>query len=43
MPEQVVVERDPHPDEPFAVIDEQPDVEFDAGEFGDRQTVQAFA
>ena len=43
MPEQVVVERDAHPNEPFAVIDQQPDVELDAGQLGDRQPVQAFA
>ena len=37
VPEQVVVERDAHADEPFAVIDQQPDVELDAGQLGDRQ------
>ena len=43
MPEQVVVERDAHANEPFAVIDEQPDVELDSGQFGDRQALQAFS
>ena len=43
VPEQVVVERDRHADEPFAVIDQQPDVELDAGQLADRQRVQAFA
>jgi hypothetical protein len=42
VPEQVVVERGAHPDQPFAVIDQQPDVEFDAGELGDRQPLDAF-
>ena len=32
VPEQVVVERDAHPDQPLAVIDQQPDVELDAGQ-----------
>ena len=32
MPEQVVVERDAHADQPFAVIDQQPHVELDAGQ-----------
>ena len=43
MPEQVVVERGAHPDQPFAVIDQQPDVELDAGQLGDRQPLDAFA
>jgi hypothetical protein len=43
VPEQVVVERGAHPDEPFAVIDQQPDVELDAGQLGHRQPVDAFA
>ena len=43
VPEQVVVERDADPDEPFAVIDEQPDVELNAGQLGDRQALQALA
>jgi hypothetical protein len=43
VPEQVVVERDPHANEPFAVIDQQPDVELNSGQLGDRQAVQAFA
>jgi hypothetical protein len=29
VPEQVVVERGAHPNEPFAMIDQQPDVELD--------------
>ena len=37
MPEQVVIERGAHPDEPLAVIDQQPDVELDAGQLRDRQ------
>ena len=32
VPEQVVVERDAAADQSFAVIDQQPDVELDAGE-----------
>ena len=32
MPEQVVIERGAHANEPFAVIDQQPDVELDAGQ-----------
>ena len=43
MPEQVVVERGAHPDETLAVIDEQPDVELDAGQLGDRQPLDALA
>ena len=43
VPEQVVVERGAHPDEPFAVIDQQPDVELDAGQLGDRQPLDALA
>jgi hypothetical protein len=43
VPEQVVIERGAHADEPLAVIDEQPDVEFDAGELGDGQPLDAFA
>jgi hypothetical protein len=30
VPEQVVVERDATADQPFAVIDQQPDIELDA-------------
>ena len=41
VPEQVVVERGAHPNEPFAVVDQQPDVELDAGQLGDRQPVDA--
>jgi len=36
VPEQIVVECGAHPNEPFAVIDQQPDVELDAGQLGDR-------
>jgi hypothetical protein len=43
VPEQVVVERGAHPHEPFAVIDQQPDVELDAGQLGDRQPLHALA
>ena len=42
MPEQIVVERGAHPNQPFAVIDQQPDVELDAGQLGHRQPVNAF-
>src|SRR5215207_6558444 len=42
VPEQIVVECGAHPNEPFAVIDQQPDVELDAGQLGDRQPVNAF-
>ena len=42
VPEQVVVERGAHPNEPFAVVDQQPDVELDAGQLGHRQPVNAF-
>ena len=38
-----LIERGAHPDQPFAVIDQQPDVELDAGQLGDRQRVDAFA
>jgi hypothetical protein len=41
VPEQVVIERGAHPDEPLAVIDQQPDVEFDAGQLRDRQPLNA--
>jgi len=41
VPEQVVVERGAHPNEPFAVIDEQPDVELDPSQLGARQPVDA--
>ena len=40
MPEQLVVERGAHPDQAFAVIDQQPDVELDAGQLGDRQALE---
>jgi hypothetical protein len=43
MPEQIVVERGAHADQTFAVIDQQPDVELDAGQLGHRQPVDAFA
>ena len=43
MPEQVVVERCAHADQPLAMIDEQPDVELDAGQLGDRQPLDALA
>jgi hypothetical protein len=36
VPEQVVVERGPHPDQPFAVIDQQADVELDPGQLRNR-------
>jgi hypothetical protein len=36
MPEQVVIDGRAHPNETFAVIDQQPDVELDAGQLGDR-------
>jgi hypothetical protein len=42
VPEQIVVQRDAHANEPFAVIDQQPYVELDAGQFGDRQALQTF-
>jgi hypothetical protein len=35
VPNRVVVKRGAHPNERFAVINEQPDVELDAGQFGD--------
>jgi hypothetical protein len=43
VPEQIVVERGAHPDEPFAVIDQQPDIQFDAGQLGHRQPLHALA
>ena len=43
VPEQVVVDRDAHPDEPFAVIDQQPDVELNSGQLSDWQALQTFA
>ena len=43
VPAQVVAERGALRDEPFAVIDEQPDVELRAGQLRDRQRVEAFA
>jgi hypothetical protein len=43
MPAQVVAQRGPLRDEPFAVIDEQSDVEFWAGQLRDWQGVEAFA
>src|SRR5215210_3087974 len=43
MPEQVVIERGAHPHQPRAVIDQQPDVELDPGQRGDRQPVNALA
>jgi hypothetical protein len=36
VPEQIVVERGAHPNEPCAVVDQQPDVELDAGQLGGR-------
>ena len=38
----VVIERGAHSDEPLAVIDQEPDVELDASELGDRQPLDAF-
>jgi hypothetical protein len=38
---KVVIERGAHPNERFAVINEQPDVELDAGQFGDWQPIDA--
>jgi hypothetical protein len=43
VPEQVVVERDPHADESRAVVDQQADVKLDARQLGDRQAIEAFA
>jgi hypothetical protein len=43
VPEQVVVERDAAADQSFAVIDQQPDVELDAGQLRRRQAVEALA
>jgi hypothetical protein len=42
VPEQVVVERDAAADQSFAVIDQQPDVELDAGQLRRRQAVETF-
>ena len=39
----VVVERDALADEPFAVIDQQPEVELGPGQLRDRQRLEAFA
>jgi hypothetical protein len=36
VPEQVDVERDAHPDQPLAVVDQPPDLKLDAGELGRR-------
>ncbi len=43
VPEQIVVERGAHPDKPLAVIDQQPDVELDAGQLGRREPLDALA
>jgi len=43
VPEQVVVDRDPLTDEAFAVIDEQPDVELNAGQLRRGQRLDAFS
>jgi hypothetical protein len=37
------IERDPHPNQAFAVIDQQPDVQLDAGQLRDRQPIHALA
>jgi hypothetical protein len=41
VPEQVIVEGGAHPNEPFAVIDQQPDLELDARQLGNRQPIKA--
>ena len=41
--EQVVVERGAHPNEAFTMIDQQPDVELDARQLGDRQPIEALS
>jgi len=43
VPEQVVVERRAHPHQALAVVDEQPDVELDARQLGDREPLGALA
>ena len=43
MPEQIVVERGAHPDEPLAMIDQQPELELHASQLGGRQPLKAFA
>ena len=35
--------RGAHPDQPFAVIDQQPDVELDARQLGDRQPTESLS
>jgi hypothetical protein len=37
------LERRAHPDQALAVVDEQPDVELDARQLGDRQPLDALA
>ena len=41
VPKQVVIERGAHPHEPFAVIDQQPNVELDAGQLRDGEPLDA--
>jgi hypothetical protein len=41
VPEQVVIDGGAHSDEPFAVVDEQPNLEFDARRLRDRQPLKA--
>jgi hypothetical protein len=43
MPEHVAIERGAHANEPLAVIDQQPQVELDAGQLRDGQALDAFA
>jgi hypothetical protein len=43
VPLQIVVERDAGPDQSLAVIDQQPQIELDAGQLGGRQVLDAFA
>jgi hypothetical protein len=42
VPEQVVIDRGAHANQAFAVIDQQPDRELDAGRLRDRQPIDTF-
>jgi hypothetical protein len=43
VPKQIVVERGAHAHGPLSVIDQQPDVELDAGQLGRGQPTETFA
>jgi hypothetical protein len=41
VPEQVVIDGGPHPNQAFAVIDQQPEVELDPRQLRDREPIDA--